>query len=675
MSGIVPIADVTRAISDIEEARNAGIGFANSMLSQVSTFSNALAQQAELVTQSVGSVSIDISVPPISSLREPPEPVLFTPNPLVLPEKPEPPQDTEYPPALIKFADMRANAKEEQSLDDQLANGAITDQQHKESVASLYGGAGGRNQHVVVLPNAPGTTMPQAPNGPGPFEALPPGAPPGINIPVGPTEPTLESVNRPELLVIDTNTLPQPRNLNEVIADVNAAVIQAAQGADRLPLSPASITTYTPNESLASIFQEQIVYLEERVNSGTGIAPQVENAIWTREADRERSLMRGAETDALRMDAALGFYAPSGAAQAKLLKVRSDFGSKMASLGRDIAIKQAELELANTQKSLEQIIQLQQLLTQHDMEFQRLSLDAVRQANEAAVQMFDITVKAFVAQQEANKATAEIYKIGMQAAEAENHVYQSRIDVERMKVEVNKASIEQYVADMNVNNIKLSMYKIGTDAAVAKGQLEALKLKEFEARVAIFEAQTKQYLAQVQGSLALAQIYGEQVKAYQAQWQAYATEVSASKAEYEASAEAFKMSQEAWKIKFDAYKAEVDAEVAKAKVETEYAGLNNQANSVYSEAIASFNAVNSKVWEANAQAHISAQTAAAQVSKMNLDAVQASKGMAQAASEAAMKVFAQLVSAALSQQHYSTSASGSSSMGASLSESYSFSGE
>jgi hypothetical protein len=48
----------------------------------------------------------------------------------------------------------------------------------------------------------------------------------------------------------------------------------------------------------------------------------------------------------------------------------------------------------------------------------------------------------------------------------------------------------------------------------------------------------------------------------------------------------------------------------KARAEADFATVNNQANSLQAQVIASFNEVNAKVWEATAQAQISQQTAA-----------------------------------------------------------------
>ena len=157
---------------------------------------------------------------------------------------------------------------------------------------------------------------------------------------------------------------------------------------------------------------------------------------------------------------------PTGTAQAKLYRVQADYGDKMIAFGRDIAIKQAQLEIDNVQKALEQLIPIEQELVRFDMAARQRALDAVKFNNDAAVQIFDITTKAFLASQEARKIGVEIYKEQIQAYEAKASVYKTQIDAEKSKVEVNKELIAQYSAELSVNNLLLESYKSEIDADI-----------------------------------------------------------------------------------------------------------------------------------------------------------------------------------------------------------------
>lgn len=80
---------------------------------------------------------------------------------------------------------------------------------------------------------------------------------------------------------------------------------------------------------------------------GTGIPPAIENAIWQRAREREDLEAKRMELEALTQLTTKGFTMPTGAVSARMLAVQQEAASKGASLSRDIAIKQAEMEIEN----------------------------------------------------------------------------------------------------------------------------------------------------------------------------------------------------------------------------------------------------------------------------------------------------------------------------------------
>ena len=99
--------------------------------------------------------------------------------------------------------------------------------------------------------------------------------------------------------------------------------------------------------------------------------------------------------------------------------------------------------------------------------------------NDAAVQIFDITTKAFLASQEARKSALRFTRNRFRHT-GKASVFKTMIDAEKSKVEVNKELIAQYSAELSVNNLLLESYKSEIDAAVSAGRLEELKMKIFE---------------------------------------------------------------------------------------------------------------------------------------------------------------------------------------------------
>lgn len=405
---------------------------------------------------------------------------------------------------------------------------------------------------------------------------------------------------------------------------------------------------------------------------GTGLPVAIETAIWNRERDREAGVMRSAEIDALRQDAAQGFYTPTGTAQARLFKVRTEYSNKIISLGRDIAIKQAQLELDNIQKALELIVPIEQEWIKYDLERRQRAFNLVKANNEVAVQVFDLTTKMFLANQEMRKLGVQIYQAEIAAYEAKIRAHVALIEAESKKLDVNKSLIDQFTAELSVNNMLLEAYKSEVSATVAEGELEALRVKMFEAEVSAYNSRIQAHVAKIQGKTAETQGWGEKVKAYQTEVMAYSTEVEAKAKEIEVQGTGIRLVQELNKAKLEAYKVEIEAMSAKSQAEIGFATVNNQSNSVHSSAIASYNNIQAQVWGAASQAHISAQTVLSQTQKMNLDLLQAQKAMVLDAGKTSAQTYAQLISSYLNQQHYQVGVSGTASLGASLTESHGY---
>lgn len=610
----VPMPQVDAVIKRIETISVANDSTVQDLMSDLLGFSGVLGDMSNKALGNVGSVSINIDIPKAPEFTPPPTPVAFTPSALKFGNRP----------TLTATGDLP-------TLD--------------------FGGA-------------PTKSFGDAPTPAAEFSVAVPGNVPSVIVPSMPPQPTLGSYNLPELVVPN------------IAPFVGSAPIYTPTET----LSPqfvGGLSTFAePAAGVAglALADHQKLLMTRVTAGGTGLPPAVETAIWNRERDRESSIMRSAEEDVLRQDAAQGFYTPTGTAQAKLYKVRADYSNKIISLGRDIAIKQAELELTNVMKALEQLIPIEQEMVKYDLAMRQRAFDTIKFNNDVAVQVYDVTMKGFLAAQEARKIGVSLYQAQIQAYESEVQAYTALLGAERAKIDMNKALVDQYIAQLSVNTMLLDVYKAEVSATVAAGELEGLKVKVFDSQVSAFNAQVQAHVARIQGKAAETQVYAERVKAYQTEMQSYSAQVEAKAKEFDARATQFKLIQDTNRLQLEMYKTEVDANVSKQNAEIGYATVYNQANSTYASSIASFNNIQAQVWGAASQAHISAQTVASQVAKMNLDAVQASKAMSLDASKTAAQTYSQLISSYLNQQHYGVSVGGSASLGASLSEGHSFSG-
>ncbi len=117
------------------------------------------------------------------------------------------------------------------------------------------------------------------------------------------------------------------------------------------------IERYFPNEC-QYLQHAQRWICDAITQGGTGIKPSVEAQIWER--DRARLLREGAraEQDLVRQFAARGFPLPPGALHAGMARIQEDVRDKTAQLSRDVAIKQAEMEVENVRFAVQQAISL-----------------------------------------------------------------------------------------------------------------------------------------------------------------------------------------------------------------------------------------------------------------------------------------------------------------------------
>lgn len=91
---------------------------------------------------------------------------------------------------------------------------------------------------------------------------------------------------------------------------------------------------------------------------GTGLNPVVEGQIWDRDRSRILRDATRAEQEAVSAFAARGFPLPPGALNGTLQRIQADTRDKLAQASRDVAIKQAEMEVQNVRFAIEQAIGL-----------------------------------------------------------------------------------------------------------------------------------------------------------------------------------------------------------------------------------------------------------------------------------------------------------------------------
>lgn len=512
-----------------------------------------------------------------------------------------------------------------------------------------------------IFPDAPEKNLPAAPTTLPGFSSSVPEMTDRINVPTVGAAPSITLPGYPDFV-----------NVNFKDFTGTEPVYDPTTDAPRFDLMVPSITPYVDMDSgITALVRARRDWLLDRVqNGGTGLPADVEQGIWDRMRDREAAVALNAEIEAVTQDAASGFTLPPGTVQAKLNKVRMDMSSKVISAGREIAIKQAELEIDNINKALQFLSEMESKLIDADMNYKRINLDAAKYQTEAAIQIYEQQIKGYMATLEARKTTVAIYQAMMDGFKARVDAYRAIIDAEKTKSDYNVSLVQMFEAQIKAEMSKVEIFRAQVEAANALAKLEEFKIRKFEAEIHAYTASVNAYTAEVGGKTAEIQGWAERVKAYQAEVGAYGTEVTAYGKKYEVALEQLRAAVSMDKMEVDAYSARAQAMGIKSQAELGYASALNVANSAYAQSVSSYNNVLASAWGTATQAHISAQTLAANTAKMNADIQQTTRQMSLDAAKTTAQVYSQLAGSAMSAAHVNVGASGNAQVSAGFNENW-----
>jgi len=143
------------------------------------------------------------------------------------------------------------------------------------------------------------------------------------------------------------------------------------------------------------------------VNGGTGLADDVEDAIFERARERQRIINAREYSRAMDAASSDGFDF-AGGAQASIIGASvAELAQQDENLNRDVMIKQAELAQVNTHFMLDKGLALEQLLRQFYSDNENRSLDAQKAIADFVLRKYSEKIKAYIAQWEGVKLELE----------------------------------------------------------------------------------------------------------------------------------------------------------------------------------------------------------------------------------------------------------------------------
>ena len=272
--------------------------------------------------------------------------------------------------------------------------------------------------------------------------------------------------------------------------------------------------------------------LDRIQNGGTGLHPDIEQAIWDRARNREDQNSVRSENQILVEQAARGFGRPTGAVLAALDQLAQETQNKNADLSREIAIKQAELEQKNIEFALQTSLALEQTWLNYHNQVQQRAFEVEKFVQEAAIALYEAEIKKFTMQIEIYKTYSQAFESRLRAELAKVEIYKTELEGQKLIGDINLQAVELYKAQLAGIQTSVDVYKAEIDGVKTQIEAEGLKINNFRGLIDIFSAQVAakkaeydMYSASVEGEMAKVSIYDSQVKAFVSRVDAYSKSV------------------------------------------------------------------------------------------------------------------------------------------------------
>jgi hypothetical protein len=412
--------------------------------------------------------------------------------------------------------------------------------------------------------------------------------------------------------VAPTGDMTPPADLaGQMIAaynDVRPAMV-AALGAH----TDAWLTRHNPQffTQLQRIEDQLATYL----TGGTGLAADVEDAIYERAKDRDLAEARRTSRAAYANAAARGFTIPDGAVFSQDARARQAASDNLARSANEIAIKQAEMEQENLRFAVTTSASLRQAALSASLSYHGNLISLNGQALEYArnvvanvVEVYNLTVRAFGVKLDAYRAEAAVYDTRLKAALASLDVYRTQIDALRALTDVDRSKVDVYRAQLGALETRANIYRTQVQTIVERASLEKLKVDLFRTRVEAYvatvqgkRAEYDGYSAALSGQEALVRIYGTQVDAYKAELDGFRAKIDAQAATIRAQSDTNDALATRYRAELDAYSTVVDARGKKATLELDVQRAELNTFEVQTRAALETVRLQATVYESNAR--------------------------------------------------------------------------
>lgn len=383
------------------------------------------------------------------------------------------------------------------------------------------------------------------------------GDPPGT---VTPSIPSLPAINYPG----DLGLAPVVKEVIIPEAPILDTIADPKEWAIHLPSVPViSIPSFTAKPPSAEginapkddfswseieydseVLSNTIALVNKFNQGGVVIPPVIWEALWARDNDRENRAGEKLINEINSDWSSRGFQLPQGVQNAQIAEVHQNIQSVSSERSRDIAIKEADMNIENLKFAVNQGIALENMRGGWYQQALNRNLDAAKFTYSLSVNIFN--------------AKLSFYNAQLTSYQAEAMVYKTQIEAELVKLEIYKSELEgqKIIGDLNMQQVQI--YKIRVDALNTTIELYNAELKGIQLGVEIDATRIDAYSKEVQA-------YGEKIKAESLKLEAFKTTMQGAKIE----ADIYAVNVSAYASKVQAYSTKVDASAKSSNIDIE----------------------------------------------------------------------------------------------------------
>jgi hypothetical protein len=387
--------------------------------------------------------------------------------------------------------------------------------------------------------------------------------------------PPLEDVEKPTKPEYDLP--PEPILYYPIIPEVPVFAFDTFDGdePDFTFIEPPTYVDPGPNNYHSTLNDAVKTKLEHDVRyGGTGLAAEVEDAIWRRE--EERALIAHNEALAAIKDefGRRGFILPPQMMSGAMMVEKVNFVNKRLDMSRDVAIKQAELAQTNTHFAIEQSNSYENMMITYYNNVAERIFEAYKSTIGFGVDLYRANVERYNVMVSAYRTKADVWKTLLDGEVAKMQGFLAQIEGAKATIEMSKLNVDVYKAKVDALSTLVNMYQTEMEAARVSADIENLKIQRYKTQIDAFVAAINAKTAQF--GLYTTQVDAEKAKisAWATQVDAYKTRVEAAKAKIEAQTEWIKAQSsynqgvaDAYRAEIDGFKALIDTDIAKVESE------------------------------------------------------------------------------------------------------------